>query len=94
MVLSTCVIKPEDFQRFIKPWQDSVARRDSTLRAIADSIRMVEDSIRIAQDSVLQRMADSLNISLDSLRTLNDTISINATPDSTLHTDPRGTEAQ
>ncbi len=85
---------PEDFQRFIKPWQDSVARRDSTLRAIADSIRMVEDSIRIAQDSVLQRMADSLNISLDSLRTLNDTISINATPDSTLHTDPRGTEAQ
>lgn len=57
---------PEDFQRFIKPWQDSVARRDSTLRAVADSIRHAEDSVMHVADSV-RLVADSLNLSFDSL---------------------------
>lgn len=64
---------PEDFQRFIKPWQDSVARRDSVLRAVADSIRLAEDSVRHATDS-LRLVADSLNIPLDSLINTSDTL--------------------
>lgn len=78
---------PEDYQRYIKSWQDSVARRDSTLRAMADSIRLAEDSLRVLviEDS-LRVVADSLSLNFDSLK--------NATFSSTIHADTTGVAAK
>ncbi len=78
---------PEDYQRYIKKWQDSVARRDSVLRAVADSIRHAEDSLRVLtiEDS-LRVVADSLKLNFDSLK--------NATFSSTIHADSTGVAAK
>ena len=78
---------PEDYQRYIKSWQDSVARRDSMLRAMADSIRLAEDSLRVLfiEDS-LRVVADSLCLNFDSLK--------NATFSSTIHADSTGVAAK
>ena len=78
---------PEDYQRYIKKWQDSVARRDSVLRAVADSIRLAEDSLRVLtiEDS-LRVVADSLKLNFDSLK--------NATFSSTIHADSTGVAAK
>jgi hypothetical protein len=78
---------PENYQRLIKPWQDSVARRDSVLRAVADSIRLAEDSLRVlAIEDSLRVVADSLCLNFDSLR--------NATINSTIHADTTGVAAK
>lgn len=78
---------PADYQRFIKPWQDSVARRDSVLRAQADSIRLAEDSLRqLSIVDSLRVVADSLKLNFDSLK--------NATFSSTIHADSTGVAAK
>ena len=78
---------PADYQRYIKSWQDSVAHRDSTLRALADSIRLAEDSLRVlAIEDSLRVVADSLCLNFDSLK--------NATFSSTIHADTTGVAAK
>lgn len=61
---------PADYQRLIKPYQDSLARRDSLLRVEADSLRRV-DSLRIAHQKDSLRIAnekDSLTLGADTTR--------------------------